>query len=262
MRMEEAKIRSQRACGRDYHELVLDAPGIAPEVSSGQFVHLRVPRLEQAVLRRPFSVFNATGDTLSVLYKTLGIGTQALARLPPGEKVNLMGPLGCGFPAPEPDKLPVLIAGGYGVAPLHLLASRLRHQRGVLFVGAATADDVLCRAEFEAMGWETRIATEDGSLGSRGYVTAALDEWLPSHARHRGEMYACGPDGMLRAVAARARALNWKAWLSMDKRMGCGVGACLACVQRLRAPDGRAYWGRVCRDGPVFAADDVVWEKE
>jgi dihydroorotate dehydrogenase electron transfer subunit len=104
------------------------------------------------------------------------------------------------------------------------------------------------------------VATEDGSQGRLGYVTAALDGWLLDHARERGEVYACGPGGMLKAVAQRASALNWNAWLSMDRRMGCGVGACLACVQRLRAPDGRPYWGRVCRDGPVFAAAAVAWE--
>jgi dihydroorotate dehydrogenase electron transfer subunit len=170
-----------------------------------------------------------------------------------------MGPMGTGFPAPDPDSLPVLVAGGYGVAPLYLFARRTR-MTGKLFIGAASAADVLCVDDFKAYGWEVVVATEDGSAGVRGLVTAALDAWLGKDGLSaRPEFFACGPDGMLRAVGDRAIAAGRPAWLSLDKHMGCGMGACLACVQRLKSDNGDIYWGRVCRDGPVFEARRIVW---
>jgi len=259
MRIEQAEVISQQSSGAAYWELVVRAPSIAGEVRPGQFVHVRIPRLEQAVLRRPFSVFRAEGENLSILYKTVGAGTRALAGVSAGETLSVMGPMGTGFPEPDAGSVPVLVAGGYGVAPLYLLARRTG-RKGRLFVGAATAADVLCVRDFEAYGWETTVATEDGSAGTKGLVTAALDEWLAVRgAGAKAEFFACGPDGMLRAVGERAIALNRKAWLSLDKHMGCGIGACLACVQRLRDANGNSYWGRVCRDGPVFEARQVVW---
>ncbi len=119
-----------------------------------------------------------------------------------------------------------------------------------------------------------QIATEDGSLGTTGLVTAALDAWLDEHERGGRaspqaatndppalEWFACGPDGLMRAVGERAIARNCRAWLSLDKHMGCGIGACLACVQRLQTPNGSQYLGRVCCDGPVFEAREIVWEE-
>ncbi|MBM4147497.1 MAG: dihydroorotate dehydrogenase electron transfer subunit [Lentisphaerae bacterium] len=259
MEIEQASILRHQPCGGAYRELVLNAPAIAASVRPGQFLHLRIPRFEQAVLRRPFSVFRAEGEHISILYKTVGAGTMALTGVREGEVVNVMGPLGNGFPSSSPGSLPVLVAGGYGVAPLYLLARRM-DMAGIIFIGAATSDDVLCVEDFAAFGWQIEIATEDGSRGARGLVTGPLDAWLASRrCPEQPEIFACGPDGMLRAVGERAIKAGHRAWLSMDRHMGCGVGACLGCVQRLKKADGSAYWGRVCRDGPVFDASQIVW---
>jgi dihydroorotate dehydrogenase electron transfer subunit len=151
------------------------------------------------------------------------------------------------------------VAGGYGVAPLYFLAVRMP-QRGVLFVGGATAADILLADAFRDLGWTVQIATEDGSLGTRGWVTAPLDAWLKTNAGGNDpEFFACGPNGMLRAVGTRAATGGYPAWLSLDRHMGCGVGACLACVQRV-LKEGRETLVRVCTEGPVFAARDVLWE--
>ena len=118
--------------------------------------------------------------------------------------------------------------------------------------------------DFTALGWTVHVATEDGSLGTRGRVTRALDEWLAAEGtKTTPEFFACGPNPMLRAVGERALAGGWKAWLSIDRHMGCGVGACLTCVQKIRAPDTPAgwIWARVCREGPVFECREVVWEE-
>lgn len=248
--------------------LALSAPSIAASAGPGQFVHLRIPRFERAMLRRPFSVFMADKDAVSILYKVVGRGTAAMALITPGEEINLIGPLGNGFAFDHDDSFPVIVAGGYGVAPLHFLASRLK-TKGAVFIGGATAEDILCVENFKAFGWDIHIATEDGSLGGKGLVTHILDAWLrespdlPRGARGEArppEFFACGPNGMLKAVGDRAMAGGWKAWLSIEKRMGCGVGACLACVQKVRRADDSNDWARVCRDGPVFESREIIWE--
>jgi dihydroorotate dehydrogenase electron transfer subunit len=242
-----------------YWELDLAAGGMADKAQPGQFVHVRVPGLERASLRRPFSIFGSRDGVLKILYKTVGRGTEEMNRLRPDDDVQVIGPLGNGFPL-EPKGVPVLVAGGYGVAPLCFLASRL-NRTGVLLVGGRTADDVLACEEFERLGWQVQVATQDGSRGETGLVTAPLDRVL-AELKAKGqvpELYACGPDGMLRAVCERALAADCRGWLSLDKHMVCGVGACLACVQNLRRADGSAWIGRVCHDGPIFEAREIIW---
>ena len=260
MQLEYARVTNHQVITDAYRVLVLEAPAIAPRVKPGQFVHLRIPNLDGSVLRRPFSVYRAEGAALSVLYKMVGKGTAAMAALEPGHEVSLMGPLGNGFPTRKSTAFPVLVAGGYGMAALYLLAKHLP-RKGIVFVGGATGKDILCAADFDAAEWPVRIATEDGSLGTRGWVTDILDPWLKQErGARKPEFFACGPNGMLKAVGERAIAGDWKAWLSMDRHMGCGVGACLACVQKIKAKDGRAAWARVCKDGPVFESRQLVWE--
>jgi len=242
-----------------YWALDVEAPGVAEAAQPGQFVHVRVPGLEPVALRRPFSIFGAEGTRLKLLYKTVGRGTAQLNRLTPGDTLQVIGPLGKGFPL-APQGVPLLVAGGYGVAPLSFLARRLP-VRGVTLIGGRTSDDVLAAEDFERLGWTVRVTTQDGSQGETGLVTLPLDREL-AHLRGSGEMpelYACGPDGLLRAVGERAIQAGCRGWLSLDKHMVCGVGACLACVQALRREDGTEWIGRVCRDGPVFEAREIVW---
>ncbi len=254
-----AHVHSQHALNAGYQCLVLEAPTLADTARPGQFVHVRITGLEPAALRRPFSIYRAGDGQLAILYKTVGRGTEQLSRLRPGDSLAAMGPLGNGFPLETDGRTPVLVAGGYGVAPLSFLAHRLG-MPGILLVGGRTAADILCTDEFTALGWDVRVATMDGSRGTQGLVTTLLDDWLARPNHPPPTFYACGPDGMLRAVAERARHSGSPAWLSLDKHMVCGVGACLACVQRLRRPDGTTWIARVCRDGPIFEAGEIVWE--
>jgi dihydroorotate dehydrogenase electron transfer subunit len=246
--------------GPDYRVLTLKLPEVAPAAKPGQFVHLRIAQLHDAVLRRPFSIYRVEGTHLSVLYKTVGRGTAAMQALQLNDPVSVVGPLGNGFPLEVSHSCnPVLVAGGYGVAPLYFLARQMT-RKGVLFVGGAKAVDILLADDFRALGWEVQVATDDGSLGVKGLVTVALDAWLQTHAKQTPpEFFACGPNGMLKAVGDRAIRGNWKAWLSLDRHMGCGVGACLACVQKVRL-NGQDTLARVCKDGPIFEARDVIWE--
>ena len=259
MKIHQAKVHDHKVASEGYQILVFDVPGLARAVKPGQFIHMKVPRLDGAVLRRPFSVYRAEGKYLTVLYKTVGRGTYAMQDISKGDEVSLIGPLGNGFPVTKSSKSPVLVAGGYGVAPLAFLASRIK-RKGIIFIGGAKRSDILCATDFKKLGWDVRIATDDGSLGEKGLVTLILDEWLAKNETADNlEFFACGPDGMLKAVGERGLRCGCQTWLSLDKHMGCGVGACLACVQKIRR-DGVESLMRVCREGPVFEAGEIVWE--
>ena len=157
-----------------YFRVVLRAPQIAPLIQPGQFAHVRILPLKDALLRRPFSIFQVAGDTFSILYKTVGKGTGVLSRMRAGEDLSVIAPLGHGFTVPQPDgETPLLIAGGYGMAAMFLLAQR-SPQRGIVFVGGRRRVDILCEKDFAAIGWEVRVTTEDGSHGEKGLVTQPL----------------------------------------------------------------------------------------
>jgi dihydroorotate dehydrogenase electron transfer subunit len=241
-----------------YFRLVLRAPQIAPLIQPGQFAHVRILPLKDALLRRPFSIFQAAGDTFSILYKTVGKGSEALSRMRPGEELSVIAPLGHGFTVPEPGaETPLLVAGGYGTAAMFLLAQR-SPQKGIVFVGGRRRVDILCEAEFASLGWEVRAATEDGSHGEKGLVTQPLIRELQKKLPHR-KLFACGPTLMLKAVGNIAEEFATPAELSMDEHMCCGTGVCLACVIRIKTPDGWEYQ-RTCTEGPVFDSRDVHWE--
>ena len=256
---ERTRVVEHVEIGSGYRYLVLEAPQMAASLQPGQFVHVQVPALEASALRRPFSVFDAEGGKVTLLYKTVGRGTAALNAVKAGDEVRVLGPLGHGFPL-KCDGEALLVGGGYGVAPLHFLAKRFVAAAGLprpkLFIGGRTAADLLALDRFEALGVETFVATNDGSRGAKGLVTDPLDDHL-ANLRNRGakfELFACGPDPMLKAVALRATGTGSKGWISMDRHMVCGVGACYACIQKTARGNSRC-----CVEGPVFAAEDLVW---
>jgi len=243
-----------------YFRLVLRAPQIAPLIQPGQFAHVRILPLKDALLRRPFSIFQVAGDTFSILYKTVGKGTDVLSRMRAGEELSVIAPLGHGFTVPQAGgETPVLVAGGYGMAAMFLLAQR-SPQKGIVFVGGRRRVDILCEKEFAAIGWEVRATTEDGSHGEKGLVTqpllAELQKKVPVAKR---KLFACGPTPMLKAIGKIAEDFNLPAELSMDEHMCCGVGTCLTCVIPVKADDGWEYQ-RTCTEGPVFDSRQIVWE--
>jgi len=242
-----------------YSRLVLHAPQIAPLVQPGQFAHVRILPLKEALLRRPFSIFQVAGDAFSILYKTVGQGTGRLARMRSGEELSVIAPLGHGFTVPKPGgEIPLLVAGGYGMAAMYLLAQR-SPQKGIVFAGGRRRVDILCEDEFRALGWEVRVTTEDGSHGEQGLVTQPLLAELRRTTAGR-KLFACGPTPMLKAVGKIAEELHVPAELSMDEHMCCGVGVCLTCVIPVKAADGWEYQ-RTCTEGPVFDARQVAWEE-
>jgi dihydroorotate dehydrogenase electron transfer subunit len=246
-----------------YFTLVLDAPAEYAGIAAGQFVMLETTGALEPYLRRAFSVADASkrdgGARIELLAKIVGRGTRAMAELPAGARRALLGPLGRGFSLPESGPV-ALVAGGVGSAPLLLLARRLR-ERGVrfdFFYGARTAADLARRDDFErlaaASGGRLRVATEDGSDGFRGRVTAALDAELAAGAAYR-HLYACGPMPMLAALARLAAQRGVAGEAALETEMGCGYGACLGCA----VPHVAGRFALCCKDGPVFALDEVRW---
>ena len=241
-----------------YFRLVVRAPQIAPPVQPGQFAHIRILPLSDALLRRPFSIFQVEADTFSILYKVVGKGTEALSRMRSGEELSAIGPLGHGFTVPQPGgDTPLLVAGGYGMAAMYLLAQR-SPQKGTVFVGGRRRVDILCEKEFRSLGWDVRVTTEDGSHGEKGLVTQPLIAELKGGKAGR-KLFACGPTPMLKAVGKIAEDFNVPAELSMDEHMCCGVGVCLTCVIPVKTNDSWEYQ-RTCTEGPVFDSRRVIWE--
>ena len=271
-----------------YFRLVVRAPKIAPRVAPGQFAHIRILPLKEALLRRPFSIYQVAGDTFSILYKAVGKGTEALSRMRPGEELSALGPLGHGFTVPPPGgETPMLVAGGYGMAAMYLLAQR-SPQKGIVFVGGRRRVDILCELEFRVFGWDVRVIIEDGSHDKKKLVTHPLIAELrrtviwpsppskpPSSLGEltergvgggrgpqndaRRKIFACGPTPMLKAVGKIAEEFNVPAELSMDEHMCCGVGVCLTCVIPVKTDEGWEYQ-RTCTEGPVFDSRQIVWE--
>lgn len=218
-----------------------DASGIT---APGQFVDLAIPSL---FLRRPFSVCDWDAESLTLLYETVGKGTERLRALPLGTELDLLTGLGKGFDLSCAGREPLLVGGGTGLSPLYALAKRLL-ERGCeprVVLGFRSEAEMFALRSFHALGLYPSVTTEDGSFGIRGRVTEAMD--LP-----HSYLYACGPAAMLRAAAEKSPA---GAQLSFDVRMGCGFGVCMGCtMQTVNGPR------RVCRDGPVFRKEEILWD--
>ncbi len=261
--IEEGKIKSNKSFKGDYYRLDLLAPMIAALAKQGQFVHLAISGLRDRILRRPFSIFDADGETISIIFKRVGQGTEAMASLTPGQLCSLMGPLGKPFSPGDKDKIPIIIAGGYGSAATHILAKR-SPRPGIIFMGAKTASDLILTDEYEKLGFKVFISTDDGSLGRKGFVTENLADYLDSRETELSgaSIFSCGPIPMLKTLSKILKDRGMKAQISLDQHMCCGIGACFACVHRIRDDKSESGWryARICTEGPVFSSDDVIFD--
>lgn len=256
-----------------YHRMRLTAPPEFAAARAGQFVMVRVGGGIDPLLRRPFGIFDlsthiplhdgaVSQPCFEMLYRVVGKGTALLSSLHATDRLDILGPLGTGFDLGTPGVEKLLVGGGVGLAPLYLLARELVAQSPVrLFAGGRSRDDILCITEFERLGVECYVATEDGSLGECGLVTEALVSRL-EQLEGGAELFACGPHPMLKAVAAIAAYRGIPCQVSLEGYMACGVGACLGCVtpghrHTPESPDYRC----VCKDGPVFQAGELGWEE-
>ncbi len=248
------------------YRLTFFSPEIVLLARPGQFLHIRVTPGLEPLLRRPFSIHSVnrrTGEG-ALLYRVVGRGTGLLAKKKKGDWLDVIGPLGQGFTLPAAGQRVVLVAGGIGIAPLFFLLQTLAGSDNFVnvFLGARTAKDLLLVEEVRELvnggRGEVMVATDDGSCEHRGPVTDLLARLL---AEKKVEMvYACGPVAMLKVVASLLERYGVDGEVSLEERMGCGIGACLSCVCKTRGGNRQDFsYRRVCLEGPVFKARDVVW---
>ncbi len=212
----------------------------------GQFVNILLNGL---FLRRPISVHDREGDTLTLIYKVVGKGTEQMARMGAGETLDVLTGLGNGYDLSLAGDRPLLLGGGVGVPPLYMLAKELRAagKDVTVILGFNTADEVFGEADFSALGCKTVVATADGSRGIKGFVTDAMAGIDYTY------FYTCGPEPMLKAVY---RATVTSGQFSFEERMGCGFGACMGCSCKTVTGN-----KRICKEGPVLQKEEILWDK-
>ncbi|PLX41397.1 MAG: dihydroorotate dehydrogenase electron transfer subunit [Deltaproteobacteria bacterium] len=250
-----ATITLSQPLGGGYHRLRF-APDTPARTVPGQFVMVRVRDGVAPLLRRPFSIHMVERGEVELLYREVGEGTAIMTGLKVGDIIDVLQPLGRGFG--EGGEVPLLVGGGIGVAPLLYLAhSYLAAGKAPkLLLGGRTERDILCHDQFSCLAIPTKYATEDGSLGDTGLVTALLeDEFKAAEKLGALSVHACGPVPMLAAVARLAEGAGVACEVSLEAHMACGLGACLGCV--VKARDGG--YVRVCADGPVFDSKEILW---
>ena len=242
-----------RTLGDNVVSMTILAPEIAREAEPGQFVHIKCGH--SRALRRPISISDVRGDELTIVFEVRGAGTRWLAGRGPGRRVDVLGPLGRGFSNTFEGGV-IVVGGGIGAAPMLMVARAAKAEgRNVTAVlGFRSRANVILTEQYDEICDGLVTTTDDGSAGLRGNVAAPLDELV--RTGNYGAVLACGPRPMLRAVAELCAIHKIRCEVSLEERMGCGVGACLVCACMTH---GGEKMSRVCKDGPVFDAREVVW---
>lgn len=274
--MSEAKIIYNRALSDILYVMGFDwSSGLdePPDVVPGQFIMLKVSESYDPLLRRPFGIYGMVNPvagssdegrtTLEIVYKVVGKGTGIMSSLKPGEELDIMGPIGNGFPDLEEGQELLMVAGGIGIAPFKLLAEK--YQDSVLLFGAKDSSEAVLVNDIKDLGIRVKVATVDGSRGTKGLVT----DLMASELNRRSVVFACGPLGMLKAVSKLSYENRVQCFVSLERAMACGVGACLGCAVKTKNPEqgkekaeNNAFDNlkMVCSDGPVFDSELIDWD--
>ncbi len=237
-------VKSNEKIARDIYKMVLEGDTSAL-TAPGQFINIK---LDGLYLRRPISVYDRDGESVTIIYKTVGVGTYQMSELGAGVKLDTLTGLGNGFDTSKSGDNPVLIGGGVGVPPMYNLAKQLRAQGKAVSVilGFNSEPDVFGENEFRALGCTVYVATADGSYGRRGFVTDVLSELDYTF------FYTCGPEPMFRAIEKIAKTSGQ---YSFEERMGCGFGACMGCSCKTLTGN-----KRICKEGPVMMREEIIWK--
>ena len=244
MKQSIFNIITNTALTKDVYRMVL-AGDTSAITASGQFVNIL---LDGFYLRRPISVCDWNAETLTIVYKVVGHGTEAMSKMAPGQELDILTGLGNGYDLTLAGQRPVLIGGGVGVPPMYGCAKKLCEQgvKPTVILGFNTADEIFYEDEFKALGCETIVTTVDGSYGVKGFAVAPLE------ALDYTYFYTCGPEPMLKAVY---KATATSGQMSFEERMGCGFGACMGCSCKTLTG-----YKRICKDGPVMKKEEILWE--
>jgi dihydroorotate dehydrogenase electron transfer subunit len=236
------------------------AGDVSAVTAPGQFVNIK---LDGYFLRRPISISDVESEadgsgTLTIIYKVLGHGTEDMSHFEPGKELDILCGLGNGYDLGDAGEKPLLIGGGVGIPPLYLAARNLKRDAGsevTVILGYNSAEEIYYADEFRELGCRVILATADGSVGCKGFVTDAFKE-LISDGSSFTHFYTCGPEPMLRAVYKTVyEEAGISGQMSFEERMGCGFGACMGCS--IRVKDG---YKRICKDGPVLRTEEIIWQ--
>ncbi len=253
MKKAISQVLSNEEIMPDIYLMWLESPEIAQQAQAGQFVMVACG--EDTILRRPISVHSVDSDKMALLYAVVGKGTERLTHLKKGNSLDILGPLGNGFKVSSETKSFLLVAGGIGIAPLRFLAEKVRQScRQIIILHGAATEKKLFPKELFPLEVSLIIATEDGTAGHKGLIT----ELIPTFATTADEIFACGPMPMLRYMAENQKSLRLAdkpVSVSVEMRMGCGLGVCYGCTIRTRSE-----LKQVCKDGPVFNLNEVIWD--
>jgi len=263
-----AKIRENLPLNRNHKLLTLETSSPVNEPLPGQFYMLGVNRGGyDPLLKRAFSLFRNTSDGFQMLYRIKGKGTSLLGSMKEGDMIDMIGPLGRSYPVPETGRTPLVIAGGVGMASVFSLIESIP-KRSYVFYGARSKDELFMLDELGALCKGLYISTDDGSLGKKGSIAGVLEDFLGR--KHETEdqylIYACGPKPLLGLIARTASSHSIQAFVSLEEQMACGIGACLGCAVRVKSPvsvlqgsEQDFIYRKVCKDGPVFDAAEILW---
>jgi dihydroorotate dehydrogenase electron transfer subunit len=246
----------------DFIRFRIKSQKIASGAAPGQFLMIRVSQQPHPLLRRPLCVHDKEKDTIAVFFQITGTGTELLSRKQKGDCLDILGPLGNGFFIPrKSSRTSILVGGGRGIAPLIFLA-RIMQSRELpyhIYYGAQSIAGLPLKDELE----QTSLfcTTEDSSFGTPGLITSLLDHHLDAESQKPERIYACGPEAMLESVARISFRYQIPAQLSLESLMGCGFGVCWGCVKRMKK-NGQEGWVKICQNGPVVRAQDLVWSHE
>lgn len=256
-----ANITQNIQIAPDIYLMKIESPETAETAHPGQFLHIRCSDALSPLLRRPISIADVDKKTgnIIIIYRVVGQGTQLLCQKRSGDMLDIIGPLGNGFPMPDKGKTSIIVGGGIGVAPLLYLAKNIAKEQinvrlPIVLLGFATKQEAFGIEFLNSLGVKVEICTDDGTLGHKGFPTKLLKEYLGQHQdKSKLILYACGPKPMLSDIKDIATCENITAYLSLEERMACGVGACLGCSVK----SSQAGYKKVCKDGPVFAAGEI-----
>lgn len=247
-------ITGKEAIARNIYSFTISCPEVADIASPGQFVHIRAKGF---TLRRPISICGIDRErgTLRIVFEIRGQGTEEIAKLNPGELIDMLAPLGHGFTVDNSFGKVILIGGGIGTPPMLPLA-QFYGSRATAISGFRSASAVILQDDFRSAGAETILCTDDGTAGIHGFVTAPFAELAEKGGIDA--VFACGPMPMLKGIAGICADKGIYCEISLEERMACGIGACLGCACRTKRND-EEYFAHVCKDGPVFNAEEVLW---
>lgn len=252
----QASVKENRQLTKNHYLITLHPLEKNAKPKPGQFFMLSVNLGADPLLRRPFSLHRWLGQDFQILYKVLGKLTHILKDKKNHDTLEIIGPLGNGFPTIKTKDKPIFAGGGLGVVSLFALAETITGKNPPFFLGAKSRKEALCIDKLKSIGIDPVVSTDDGTLGQKGLITDVLRAFLSRHSLPVTGycLYACGPKPMLKELSLLAKKFKLKGYIALEENMACGIGACLSCVVNTKKG-----FKRVCKEGPVFPIEEIVW---